>query len=97
MLALARVLAAPPRLLVVDELSLGLAPAVVDDVFAALAEVRAAGTSLLVVEQHVERALALADDVVVLAKGTVAYGGPKAGLGDVVDRLLPGTTEPPLG
>ena len=91
MLALARVLAAPPRLLVVDELSLGLAPAVVDDVFAALAEVRVAGTTLLVIEQHVERALGLADDVVVLAKGTVAYRGPTTDLGDVVDRLVPGS------
>ena len=92
MLALGRVLAAPPKLLVVDELSLGLAPAVVDEVFAALAEIQAAGTTLLVVEQHVDRALALADDVVVLTKGTVAFQGPKHDLGDVLDRLLPGVS-----
>jgi branched-chain amino acid transport system ATP-binding protein len=90
MLALARVFAAPPKLLVVDELSLGLAPSVVDEVFAALGEVRAAGTTLLVVEQHVDRALGLADDLVVLSKGTVAFRGPKADLGDVLERLLPG-------
>src|SRR5207253_3654407 len=90
MLALARVLVAPPRLMVVDELSLGLAPSIVDEVFAALAEIKEAGTTLLLVEQHVDRALAMADDVVVLSKGTVAYSGPTADLGDVVDRLLPG-------
>jgi branched-chain amino acid transport system ATP-binding protein len=75
MLSLARVLADPPRLLVVDELSLGLAPRVVDDVFATLAEIRSAGTALLVVEQHVTRALALADDAVLLAKGVVTHAG----------------------
>ena len=53
MLALARVLAVPPKVLVVDELSLGLAPRVVDDVFHALREIRDAGTSLLVIEQQV--------------------------------------------
>src|SRR5207237_1274284 len=66
MLALARVLAAPPRLRVVDELSLGLAPAVVDEVFAALAEIQAVGTPLLLVEPHVYPALALAAHLVVL-------------------------------
>jgi branched-chain amino acid transport system ATP-binding protein len=89
MLSLARVLAAPPRLLVVDELSLGLAPAVLDEVFAALADVRASGTTLLVIEQHVDRALGFADDVVLLTKGRVVYRGPTADLGDLVDRLLP--------
>ena len=90
MLSLARVLANPPRLLIVDELSLGLAPAIVDDVFATLDEVRRAGTTLLVVEQHVDRALRLAEDVVLLTKGRVAYRGPTAELGDLVERLLPG-------
>ena len=90
MLSLARVLANPPRLLVVDELSLGLAPAVVDEVFATLDEVRLAGTTLVVVEQHVDRALRLAEHVVLLTQGRVAYRGPTAELGDLVERLLPG-------
>jgi len=90
MLSLARVLANPPRLLVVDELSLGLAPAIVDDVFATLDEARRAGTTLLVVEQHVDRALRLAEHVVLLTQGRVAYRGPTAELGDLVERLLPG-------
>ena len=56
MLSLAKVLALPRRLLVVDEVSLGLAPAVVDEVFDAMRQILRAGTSILVVEQHVERA-----------------------------------------
>jgi branched-chain amino acid transport system ATP-binding protein len=89
MLSLARVLAHPPRLLVVDELSLGLAPVVVDEVFETLARIRAAGTSVLVVEQHVGRALELADHAVLLSKGQVVHQGRVDELGDLVDRLLP--------
>lgn len=90
MLALARVLAHPPRLLVVDELSFGLAPRAVDDVYRALAEVREAGTTLLVVEQHVPRALSLAEDLVVLRKGSVVHAGPAAGLAPRLGELLGG-------
>lgn len=89
MLSLARVLVHPPRVLIADELSLGLAPIVVDEVYRVLAEIRDAGTSIVVVEQHVGHALALADEVVVLTKGRVALTGPVAGLGDVADWLLP--------
>ena len=88
MLALARVLVLHQKLLVVDELSFGLAPVVVDEVYEALGRVLSAGTSLLLIEQHVDRALLLADDVVVLSKGRVAYCGPVEGvegrLGDLV-------------
>jgi ABC-type branched-subunit amino acid transport system ATPase component len=75
MLALARVLAVPRRLLVVDELSLGLAPAVLDEVFEALRRVLESGTALLIVEQHVERALELASRAVVLSEGRVTFEG----------------------
>lgn len=78
LLSLAKVLAAPARLLVVDELSLGLAPAVVDTVYDGLVAIRAEGTSLLVVEQQVDRALAIADRAVVLSHGHVAWSGPAA-------------------
>jgi branched-chain amino acid transport system ATP-binding protein len=90
MLSLARVLAAPPRVLIADELSLGLAPIVVDEVYRVLAAIRDAGASLLIVEQQVTRALELADDAVVLGKGAVQYAGPVAGLQDEADRLTPG-------
>jgi len=90
MLSLARVFADPPQLLVVDELSLGLAPGIVDSVFDALDDIRARGTTLVVIEQHVDRALKLADHVVLLSKGRVVYRGLAAEIGDQVERLLPG-------
>ena len=89
MLALARVLAVPPRLIVVDELSLGLAPVMVDEVFTALRTMKEHGTSILVVEQHVNRALDLADSVVVLSKGIVTHQGPVCELGDKLEQLIP--------
>lgn len=93
MLALARVLVDPPRLLVVDELSLGLAPIVVDEVYDTLRAIREAGSSLVIVEQQVGHALALADDAVVLAQGRVRYSGPVDELGDLHEILLGGPGE----
>jgi branched-chain amino acid transport system ATP-binding protein len=88
MLSLARVMVSPPKLLVADELSLGLAPIVVDEVYRNLASIRESGTAILLVEQYVGHALALADDAVILSKGTVAYAGPAADLGDVSDYVI---------
>ena len=90
MLALARVLVDPPRLLVVDELSLGLAPIIVDEVYELLAGIRDRGTTLLIIEQYVGHALSIADDVVLLDKGEVAFAGPESELGDLAHRLLDG-------
>lgn len=90
MLALARVLVEKPRLLIADELSLGLAPIVVDEVYRTLSTIRDSGTTLLLVEQHVHHALAIADDAVVLDKGEVTYWGPVNELGDIHERLLGG-------
>ena len=89
MLALARVIAVPPRLLVVDELSLGLAPKIVDEVFVALRQIRDAGTAILVVEQQIPRALQLAGSVAILRKGRVVHSGPVAELGDLAESVLP--------
>jgi branched-chain amino acid transport system ATP-binding protein len=102
MLALARVLVLGEQLLLVDELSFGLAPVVVDEVYGALERVLAGGTSLLLIEQHVDRALELAGEVVVLTMGRVAYAGPVAGVeGRLGDLVLgrdpgPGTGAPPV-
>jgi branched-chain amino acid transport system ATP-binding protein len=85
MLAMARVLVEEPALLVADELSLGLAPIVVDEVYASLARLHAAGTALLIVEQHVGHALALCDRVVLLDHGAIAWEGPSA---DAADRVV---------
>jgi branched-chain amino acid transport system ATP-binding protein len=78
MLALARVLAAPPRLLIADEMSLGLAPRLVDVVFDALQRARDDGVGILLVEQYAERALAFADDALVMRQGRVGWTGPAA-------------------
>ncbi len=89
MLSLARVLVHPPRLLIADELSLGLAPIVIDEVYRNLAAVRDAGTTLLIVEQYVGHALQIADEVAVLTKGRVSFQGPTDELGDLSQWLLP--------
>lgn len=94
MLALARVLVLHQKLLVVDELSFGLAPVIVDEVYQALAQVLAGGTSLLLIEQHVDRALVLADAVVVLTKGSVVYNGSVEGVEDHLSELVLGHETP---
>jgi len=88
MLSLAKVLAVPPRLLVVDELSLGLAPVIVDAVYDGLVAIRNAGTALLVVEQQIDRALGIADRAVLLARGSVVFEGSAAEARGAVHRLL---------
>ena len=93
MLSLARVLVEQPRLLIADELSLGLAPIIVDEVYRTLERIRDAGTTLLLVEQHVHHALAIADDAIVLVKGEVAYSGPVSELGDLQARVLGGNAD----
>jgi branched-chain amino acid transport system ATP-binding protein len=75
MLALARAIMVRPRLLMVDEISMGLAPLVVGQLFEALRTLAATGTSLLLVEQYVETALELADYVYVMDKGIVVDVG----------------------
>ena len=75
MLALARAFTANPLLLLLYEPSLGLAPLVVDEVFAGIERFRAAGTAVVLVEQYVHRSLATADRAVVLDRGTVAFSG----------------------
>ncbi len=88
MLALARVLVAPPSVLIVDELSFGLAPLIVEAVYERLAEVRETGASLVVIEQHVEHALALADEVVVIGHGTVRWQGSRPDFDGLSDEFL---------
>jgi branched-chain amino acid transport system ATP-binding protein len=75
MLALGRALLPNPRLLMVDELSLGLAPVVVQQLFQMLATINREGTTVLLVEQYVNQALRIADRAYVLEKGSVAVEG----------------------
>jgi len=89
MLALAPVLAAPPSLLVADELSLGLAPLLVDTIFKTLAEARARGVTIVLIEQFVHRALAFADRAVILERGRIGWQGPSADAGaEVLARYM---------
>jgi branched-chain amino acid transport system ATP-binding protein len=90
MLALARACAREPRLILVDEPSLGLAPTIVDEIFAFLEGVRAMGASLLIVDQFVTRALELASTAYVLRRGEIAFSGTSATLleADVFEQYL---------
>jgi branched-chain amino acid transport system ATP-binding protein len=85
MLSLVRAYLTSPRLVLVDEASMGLAPVVVDQIFEFLAEIAASGTALLLVEQYVSRALALASHVYLLNKGGVVFSGRPQ---DIADDLF---------
>jgi branched-chain amino acid transport system ATP-binding protein len=74
-LAIARALMANPRLLLLDEVSLGLAPIVVRQVYEAVPVIKAQGTTVLIVEQDVNQALAVADRFYCLLEGRIALGG----------------------
>jgi branched-chain amino acid transport system ATP-binding protein len=76
MLSLARSLGGEPRVIIADELSLGLAPIMVDTVFEGLGRIRQRGCSIILIEQYVHRALAFADSCVVLQRGQVTWSGP---------------------
>jgi branched-chain amino acid transport system ATP-binding protein len=80
MLALAKAMVNPPKVLLVDEPSLGLAPIIIREAFAALAEFKRAGIAVLLVEQNVRSALALADRGYVLRQGEIVMEGRSADL-----------------
>jgi branched-chain amino acid transport system ATP-binding protein len=91
MLSLARVIAAPPRLLVADEMSLGLAPKMVDMVFDGLAAAQRDGVTIVLVEQYVERALGFASRALILRRGRVGWQGATAEAGrELVAEYLGG-------
>jgi branched-chain amino acid transport system ATP-binding protein len=92
MLALARALVKDPTVVLADELSVGLAPVVVDEILEAVAVLESEGKSLLIVEQYVERAVAMADYVYILNKGTVVFVGEpcQCASGAVFERYLGG-------
>jgi len=99
MLGVARALMSAPSLLCIDELSLGLAPLVVNQLFDVLAEVNAEGTALLIVEQFVHMALANTDRAYVLSKGEVVLeesSSALAGRPELVASYL-GDTSAPVG
>jgi len=85
MLALARGLAANPALLILDELSIGLAPLIVEELYARVAEVAAQGVAILVVEQFAEVALGVADKAAIMTHGEVTHSGSP----DEIRAVLP--------
>jgi branched-chain amino acid transport system ATP-binding protein len=80
MVAIGRALMSNPRLLLCDELSLGLAPTVVEDIYRAFDRIRADGLAIVLVEQDVARACAVADRMLCLLKGRVTLAGTTAGV-----------------
>jgi branched-chain amino acid transport system ATP-binding protein len=82
MLVVARALMARPKLLMLDEPSMGLAPLIVNRIFEIIAEIKAQGVTLLVVEQNARKALQIADYAYVLDRGELAHAAPAAELRD---------------
>jgi branched-chain amino acid transport system ATP-binding protein len=80
MVAIARALMAEPRLIIFDELSLGLAPQAIARVYDAIGQIRAWGVSVMLIEQNVYRALAMAERVYVLERGRISFSGSPADL-----------------
>ena len=87
MLAIGRALVTQPRLLMVDELSLGLAPVIVEQLMALLARLHDLGTTLLIVEQHATLAMAYTERVVFMEKGRVRFSGDGRELAGRTDLL----------
>ncbi len=83
MLAIARALMGRPRLLLIDEMSMGLAPRLVGELFRLLRQIHAEGTTMLIVEQNAHQVLKLASRVYILANGRLAFGG---GVGELRAR-----------
>jgi branched-chain amino acid transport system ATP-binding protein len=80
MAAIGRALMSNPRLLLCDEISLGLAPVVVEQIYQSFADIRREGTAVVLVEQDVKRALATSERIYCLLKGRVSLTGPAQGL-----------------
>ena len=81
MVAIARALMSNPRVLLCDEISLGLAPVIIGEIYAALPQIKAAGASLLIVEQDTSRALKVADRIYCMMEGRVTLEGRPQDLG----------------
>lgn len=90
MLSLARALMVQPKVVVADEMSLGLAPQLVDIVFESLGRARDKGVSVIMIEQFASRALDFADDALILQRGSLAWSGSAADAGAELERTYLG-------
>ena len=90
MLAVARAVVSEPSVVLADEISFGLAPKVVDEIFAVLAALRDRGLTILLVEQYIQRALAFADFAYLMYKGGIVFAGEAFQLRsrDVIERYF---------
>lgn len=90
MLALSRAFLAQPSLVVLDEVSMGLAPIIVQQIFDALHRIASTGVAMLVVEQYVSQVLEFASEAHVLRRGSLIYSGPSDGLeqADLLESYL---------
>jgi branched-chain amino acid transport system ATP-binding protein len=95
MLALARGLATNPALLLLDELSMGLAPLIVEELFGEVAAIAASGVSIVVVEQFAQTVLGVADVAAVLVSGRISAVGPPAEIEAQLSTAYLGATAPP--
>jgi branched-chain amino acid transport system ATP-binding protein len=90
-LALARAFLAAPDVVLLDEVSMGLAPVIVDQIFESLKLLASTGVALVLVEQYVSRALEMADTAYLMARGAIAWSGPAAALDtDAITRAYLG-------
>jgi branched-chain amino acid transport system ATP-binding protein len=87
MLAIGRALMSKPKLLMIDELSLGLMPKVIDICYEAIAELKEQGMSILLVEQSTQRALEVADEVTVLESGKTVWKGSASEARDSTEMI----------
>jgi branched-chain amino acid transport system ATP-binding protein len=94
MLALARAYLSGPEVVLLDEVSIGLAPVLVDQIFSSLRVLASTGVSLVLVEQYVSRALGMADVAYLMARGAIAWTGPAADLDtDAITRAYLGHSD----
>ena len=92
MVAIARAIVTDPSLLLVDELSMGLAPLIVDELYDVLAQLAADGMSILLVEQFARTALKIADYAAILTQGRIAHIGEPSDLEDAIAATYLGAT-----
>lgn len=84
MLSLARALIGEPKVVIIDEPSLGLSPVMIDQVFASLRQAKERGLTMILMEQFAHRALALSDHCLIMNRGVAAWSGPASEAGSVV-------------